>query len=913
MEAYELKKAIEFETRIEAAAAKGLTKFAGRKNSMATLMEAYGKAKSGSGQVVGVVGEAGVGKSRLLIELRNVLSKEEYTYLEGRCLHYGGSMAYLPILDILRSYFEIKEEDRENLIKKKMEEKISQLDENLKETLFPLQDLLALKVEDEAYFNLEAKEKRDRAFEAIRDLLIRESQNSPLVLVVEGLHWIDKTSEEILDYLIGWLTNARILLILLYRPEYTHNWGSKSYYTKVGLNQLTTKSGAQLVQAILENGETVLELRELILNRASGNPLFIEELTYALLENGSIQKKNNKYILSRKVSDIQVPHNIQGIIAARLDRLEESLKEIIQVASVIGREFAFRTLQTISGMREELKSHLQNLQGLEFICEKRLFPELEYIFKHALTQEVAYNSLLSTRRARLHRAIGLAMEELYDERLAERYEELAHHFTLGEDWEKAFDYLTKSGDKSRQTFAHHEAAAFYTHAIEVSDRITSALDDAQLLSVYEGRGLVWMLQTKYDKAIADFQMMLQIARASANQQKEGESLCHLAYAHWLKLSVDHMPFVEQYAQEAVQLYKKTGDQKIHARALESLGLVEQVRGNLQEADKKFEESLQICRQEGYKDTEAHNLLWLSAHATWQGNFQRSIQLGQEGLTVSREIHDGLNELFNLSFLCLANWGAGNYAQALNVLHEGMTKAKERDNKFMVGRLTNTLGWFHSEFGDIARAIEYDQESNELGRMYRVSNVEISALINLGLDYFLLGQYERALSYLQPTLDRVQREAFGAHRWRWTIRLLIVLADVHYATGAYSQALRHVEEGLKEARATSSQKYVAKGLALRGKIVEKLGDSDAAGAELQRAHTLAEQLHSPALIYRIAYDLGQWYETAGQEQESSVLYGKAKTAAEHMATAIEDEVLRSIFLHSAPVQAIKECMARMGGY
>ncbi len=235
-----------------------------------------------------------------------------------------------------------------------------------------------------------------------------------------------------------------------------------------------------------------------------------------------------------------------------------------------------------------------------------------------------------------------------------------------------------------------------------------------------------------------------------------------------------MPFVEQYAQEAVQLYEKTGDQKIHARALESLGLVEQVRGNLQEADKKFEESLQICRQEGYKDTQAHNLLWLSAHATWQGNFQRSIQLGQEGLTVSREIHDGLNELFTLSFLCLATWGAGNYAQALNVLHEGMTKAKERDNKFMVGRLTNTLGWFHSEFGDIARAIEYDLESNELGHMYRVSNVEISALINLGLDYFLLGQHERALSYLQPTLDRVQREAFGAHRWRWTIRLLIGL-------------------------------------------------------------------------------------------------------------------------------------------
>ncbi len=207
-------------------------------------------------------------------------------------------------------------------------------------------------------------------------------------------------------------------------------------------------------------------------------------------------------------------------------------------------------------------------------------------------------------------------------------------------------------------------------------------------------------------------------------------------------------------------------------------------------------------------------------------------------------------------------------------------------------------------------MEHDQKSVELGRAYHISNVEISALINLGLDHFLLGQHERALSYLATTLDRVQREAFGAHRWRWTIRLLVGLAGVHYAKGAYEEALRYVEEGLKEAQATSSQKYVAKGWALRGKIVAKLGDSDAAGAELLRAHTLAEQLHSPALFYRTAYDLGQWYETVGQEQESAVLYAKAKAAVEHMATAIEDEGLRAIFLKSAPVQAIYDCAVRV---
>ncbi|KKK67603.1 hypothetical protein LCGC14_2952420, partial [marine sediment metagenome] len=368
-EAFELIKTGEVETRIGASVAKGLTRFVGRKNSMATLMDALDRVKSGSGQVVGLVGEAGVGKSRLLLEMRNMLAQGEYRYLEGRCLQYGGSMVYLPILDILRSYFDIKEGDREFLIKKKMEEKILDLDEKLKGVLPPFQELLSLKVDDEGFTKLEPRERRERAFEAVRDLLIRVSQEKPLVLAVEDLHWIDKTSEEFLGYLIGWLANNGILLLLLYRPEYTHPWGSKSYYNSIVLNQLTTKSSAELVQAILEGAEVAPELRELILHRAGGNPLFMEEFTHSLLENGTIQRKEHQYVLSQKPGGVQVPDTIQGIIAARIDRLEDNLKRTMQVASVIGRDFAFRILQTITGMKEELKSHLINLQGLEFIYE----------------------------------------------------------------------------------------------------------------------------------------------------------------------------------------------------------------------------------------------------------------------------------------------------------------------------------------------------------------------------------------------------------------------------------------------------------------------------------------------------------------------------------------------------------------
>jgi class 3 adenylate cyclase len=366
-EAYELIRAGEVATRIGASVAKGLTRFVGRTSSMAALMESWEKAQSGSGQVVGLVGEAGVGKSRLLLEFRYRLPKDEFRYLEGRCVHYGGAMSYLPFLDILRSYFGIKEGEREAIIKKGIAERVLKLEEKLKAILTPLQDLLSLKVEDEGYLELEPKGRREKIFEALRDLLLRESQERPLVMAVEDLHWIDKTSEEFLDYFIGWLANAKVLLILVYRPEFTHRWGNKSYFSRIGLDELTLQSSAELVKAILEEGEAVPELRDLILNRAAGNPLFMEELTHALLENGTIERKDKQYVLTRTSSDLQVPDTIQGIIAARLDRLEENLKRIMQVASVIGREFAFRILQAISGMHEELKSSLLNLQGLEFI------------------------------------------------------------------------------------------------------------------------------------------------------------------------------------------------------------------------------------------------------------------------------------------------------------------------------------------------------------------------------------------------------------------------------------------------------------------------------------------------------------------------------------------------------------------
>jgi class 3 adenylate cyclase len=464
-EVFELIKAGEVDTRIRASVAKGLTRFLGRKNSMAALMDAYRKAQSRSGQVIGIVGEDGVGKSRFILEFENRLPEGEFTFIEGRCLQYGSSMVYAPILDILRSYFEIKEGDSEVLIKKKMKEKTLLLDEKLQGVLPSFHELFSLAVEDEAYQKLEPMQKKEKIFEDLRDLFVRESQTRPLILAVDDLHWIDKTSEEFLSYLIESLVNTHILLIILYRPEHTHTWGSKSYYSQIGLNQLTSQSSAELIRAILYDCEVEPALESFILDRSAGTPFFIEELTRSLLENGSIQREKNLCCLARAPQDIQVPDTIQGIIAARMDRLEDNLKRTIQVASVIGKHFAFRILQTITGVKENLKPNLLKLQGLEFIYEKSLFPELEYVFKHALTQEVAYNSLLQKRKTEMHEKIGKAIEELYAESLEEFYEVLAYHYSKSENSEKANQYLKLSGNKATKSYSNSETAFFSTNAI----------------------------------------------------------------------------------------------------------------------------------------------------------------------------------------------------------------------------------------------------------------------------------------------------------------------------------------------------------------------------------------------------------------------------------------------------------------
>jgi predicted ATPase len=780
-----------------------------------------------------------VGKSRLLFEFNNLLPQHEYAYLEGRCLHFGGTMSYLPFLDILRSYFEIKEGDPEFIIKKKMAHKIVGLDEKLENVLPPLMELLSLKVEDEDFNKLDPQQKRERTFEAIRNLLIRVSQERTLVLAIEDLHWIDNTSEEFLNYLIGSLAGTHILLVLLYRPEYTHQWGSKSYYRKIGLNQLTTQSSAELVQAILEEGEVSPEIRELILNRTAGNPLYMEELTHSLLENGSIQRDDNQYVLSGKSSDIQVPDTIQGIIAARMDRLEENLKRTMQVASVIGRDFAFRILQTITGLREELKGYLINLQGLEFIYEKSLFPELEYIFKHALTREVAYNSLLQKRRKEIHEKIGNAIEEIYAERLEEFYEMLAYHFVQGEVWNKAVTYLRQAGGRAMKKSAYVEAIAHLRKGLELLQTLPETAERAEL------------------------ELALQFDLAASLCVSKGWTAIEVekAYARAYELcrQVGETPMLIPVLQGLRRLYATRGD-----------------RGDAQQARELGEQLLAVAQRQNDATLlqEAHwalgqTLCFLGELNPARTHLERSSAFYTPQSLSSQVGRDAAGtQIACLVHISWVLWVFGYPDEALETSDEALSLAHELSHPF-------TLAF---AFWGVAQLNQFRQEVQatfELAEaMTTLSNEQgFQVWVDLGTllrawTLTMQGNTEEGIALIRQVMAN---KPVGPTNAMWTL-IYALLIETYGAAGQVEEGLDLVAEALTLVEKTGFRFYEVELRRLQGELLLKQDAPDTRQAEtcLNHALDLARNQHAKSLELRAAMSLSRLWHQHGKKEEACCL-------------------------------------------
>src|SRR5712692_5120648 len=462
----------------ELAARRGLTKFVGREREVAEMKRALELARTGHGQIVAAVAEAGTGKSRLVYEFKAMLPAE-CKVLEAYSVSHGKASACLPVLELLYRYFGIEDADDKATRRGKIETRISALDPALNDTLPLLYTLMGLHEGPDPLAQMDPQIKRRRTLDAIKRIILRESLNQTTVVIFEDLHWIDGETQALLDLLADGSANARILLLVNYRPEYSHAWTNKSYYTQLRLDALGRVSAGEMLTTLLGEGVELNPLKRMVIERTEGNPFFIEEVVRALFDEGALVR-NGAVKVARPLSQLRLPSTVQGILASRIDRLPAEQKELLQTLAVIGRESLLGLLKKVVSQAEARRERmLGDLQAGEFIYEQAATGDIEYVFKHALTQEVAYNSLLIERRKLLHERIGDAIESLYASSLDDHLAELAHHYSHSDNITKAVEYLGRAGQQAMQRSAYADAIGSLNAAADLLQRLPDSLERIQ--------------------------------------------------------------------------------------------------------------------------------------------------------------------------------------------------------------------------------------------------------------------------------------------------------------------------------------------------------------------------------------------------------------------------------------------------
>jgi len=837
--AYEIIRPSGIETRIEAAEVEGLSRFVGRKNSLDSLRLPYEKVRSGFGQVVGIVGEAGVGKSRLLLEFVRQLPHGDFTYYEGRCLHYGSSIIYWPILDILKTFFEIGEDDRDLVIRQKISKRTLSLDEKLDYTLSSIYELFSLKVDDEDYVGLKPKQKRERTFESLRDLFTRISYEKPLIIALEDLHWIDKTSEEFIDYLIRSITNCRIMILLLYRPEYSYSWNGMSYYNMVRVSHLGKQSSLDLLQAVLRDKGIAPDIKELVLNKSEGNPLFVEEFARSLIENGKIECQHDNYILTDKTATM-MPETIQDIISARIDRLDENLKGTLQIASVIGREFSFRLINHILEDHFGIKEHLYKLRSLGFIYEKTIFPELEYIFKHALIQEVASKSLLRSKRAKLHNEIGNAIEKIYPDRLEDFYEILAYHYSNSDNSDKAIFYLNQAREKASKIYSHWEAFRYVKKALGIIESLPIT-DDVKKVKLGILRSMSYAISP------------LGFPQDSQKLLKEG-----------------------------VKIAEELGDKKRIELFLRTLALLHTHRGNSKKALEYNEQQFVLAENSENIQGAVGSAMILCFAYDSAGEYNKLIETARKTIALIERFgkeSDYFGTLINLysyfNGYCGSAMGwIGNFNEGESYCAKGLNFAIGFKEPMSIAFCHWMYGFLLLLKGEGRLAIKHSQKSIEYAEKSNWNFMIGRPLSGMGYGYLLTGDLKKARKLAMSGLNKFTEAKIDGTLSLQYIFLGEILSESGESEAAHSAIMDAIE------LATKNNEKVLEGYSkvLLGRILGEMGSSKIETAEksiLSGIQILNEKEIFPQASKGYLF-LGELYLKSGQLEKAKVQLKKAET-------------------------------------
>ena len=590
IEVYEVVRAGPLRTHFQLAARRGLTRFVGREREMAAMAGALEQARAGHGQIVAAVGEAGAGKSRLMYEFKATIP-DECKVLEAYSVSHGKASAWLPVIELLKSYFEIADQDDDRRRSEKVETKTRGLDPALAETLPYILNLLGIAGAGASLAMMDAWVSRRRTLESIKRIIIRESLEQPLVLTFEDLHWIDAETQELLDLLVDSVARARILMLVNYRPEYRHEWSNRICYTQLRLDPLGGQSADEMLHALLSGDASLQSLKRLIIEKTEGNPFFMEEIVRALFEQG-VLVRNGATRLIKPLTEIRIPPTVQGILASRIDALPASEKSLLQTLAVIGKDFPLNLVERLTASPgNRLEPMLKGLQAGEFIYERPASGAAEYTFKHALTQEVAYSSLLVEHRRLSHERTGEAIQELFKDRIDDHLADLAHHYSRSANTRKAVEYLFRSGRQDETRSAFSEAVSRLSSALELLKHLPDDAERArQELSMQSVLGGSLAIAKGY--AAAELEPVYARARELCAQIRDPvltfRPLCGQWIMRWWKLELHEALGL---ADELLAIAKEVKDPKMLLSANWARGTTLLLLGELVSANEHLEKAL----------------------------------------------------------------------------------------------------------------------------------------------------------------------------------------------------------------------------------------------------------------------------------------------------------------------------------
>jgi class 3 adenylate cyclase/tetratricopeptide (TPR) repeat protein len=890
--------------RFDAARQKGLSAFVGRTGELALLGRAFERAREGEGQIVLISGEPGIGKSRLVAEFQRVVTGDSCAWLDAACTTTARGTPYQAIASLLRHAFGVSDSDDESRILRRIDEDIFDWQEEARRTVPFLKTVLNVDAGDPSLALMDPAEYRLGIHAGVAALLSERTRTGPVVVAIEDLHWMDGPSEDALAAASDLVASLPVLLVLTVRPGHAGKLGERSFIHRMQMAALGPAEGHALVQSLLAHQSPSDDIARLVVARAGGNPLFVEEVTRTLVETDAIRSTADGHGPDPLADGIRVPDTIGQVILARIDRLPVAARDVLQRAAVIGREFTARVLHRLPLDSGGLEASLDTLKAQEFIREKSRFPELTYAFRHALVHEVAYSTLLTGRRRELHRGVADALEQLHADRLTDYCEVLAHHTVEGQDWARAVEYLDRAAERAAGLYSNDEAADFYARAIATCHEVgDSALGRAIDLSRRRGELLTDV--GRLDEAIATLADMGALAVRAGDRHAEGVAKALEGWTHGLR---HNLAASEAASKAALQIVAATDDDELRFLASGSLALFLYGHNRADDAEPYLRMAEELAarvddpyRQGWWGVTGWHQL-------QWEGRLDEVLQHLERWRPAASRSRSRFVMLGLEWEEALARASKGEYSRALAMLDALLRTCDRLGNTYFSIRTINTVGWIYGELEDHARALEWNrrgvQVATEANEVH--PEVECNARLNVGDNLMALGQLDAAEAEFQH-VERIVRDPLP-HQildlWRYAQHVFHAYGELWLIRGDVDRALQYADECLALAEPARHWKNAAKGRRLRGEARLAQSRLDDADAELARALVAAERVGNPPQLWKTLAAVGDLRRAQGRDGDARQWFSRALDVIDTVARGLDDVALCDTFLTSPHVQSIR---------